>query len=125
MRTALDCISIGGVQLPKPPEFSPQIEDLYAGEYTTCTGKLIADRIGWKYSDMTLEWNALPQWAVDVLCQMSGAMPLTFDGLDGLIQTESIIRTSAVGLRHRYTVDGEVWWTGVQVEVRFINAHNS
>lgn len=120
----MDYIAINGARIPRPPEFAPQIEDLYAGEYTTCTGKVIADVVGWKYADMTLEWEALPQWAVDVLCQMSGETSLTFDGLDGLTQTETIIRTSAVGLRHRHTVDGEPWWTGVQVEVRFIHAHN-
>ena len=121
----MDYIAINGARLPKPPEFSPQIEDLYAGEYTTCTGKVIADRIGWKYADMTLEWDALPQWAVDVLVGMSGETELTFDGLDGLQKTEIVVRTSAVGLRHRYTSAGEVWWRGVQVEVRFIHAHNS
>lgn len=121
----MDYIAINGARIPKPPEFSLQIEDLYAGEYTTCTGKVIADRIGWKYADMSLEWEALPQWAVDVLINMSGEVELTFDGLDGLTQTETIVRTSAVGLRHRRTVGGEVWWTGVQVEVRFVYAHNS
>ena len=47
--TALDYITIDGSRIYKPREFAPQIEDLYAGEYTTCTGKIVGDRIGWKW----------------------------------------------------------------------------
>ena len=123
MRTELDYIIINGEQIPRPPKFSPAREDIYKGNYVTCTGKTIADRIGWKYSDMSLEWDGLPQQAVDVLVNMSGVNTIVFDDLDGEIVEEQIVRSSAVALRHRYTFGGVVIWKKVKVEIKFIGSH--
>lgn len=123
MRTELDYIIINGVQIPRPPKFGPAREDIYKGNYVTCTGKTIADRIGWKYSDMSLEWDGLPQQAVDVLVNMNGVNSIVFDDLDGEIVEEQIVRTSAVALRHRYTLGGVVIWKKVKVEIKFIGSH--
>ena len=121
--TALDFITIDGDQIYRPPTFAPQMEDIYSGEYTTCTGKTVGDRIGWKWADMTLSWDALPQSMVDVLVGMTGAVTMVFDGPQGT-QTEEIIRDSAVQLRNRNTIRGETYWLNVSVQIRFINAHN-
>ena len=123
MRTELDYIIINGEQIPRPPKFSPAREDIYKGNYVTCTGKTIADRIGWKYSDMSLEWDGLPQQAVDVLVNMNGVNSIVFDDLDGEIVEEQIVRASAVALRHRYTLGGVVIWKKVKVEIKFIGSH--
>lgn len=117
-------IAINGQELPRPRDFAPQMTDIYAGEYTTCTGKLVGDRIGWKYADMTLSWDALTQTQVDVLINMAGAADLEFEGPDGYIATEQIIRDSTVQLRNRNTIRGEVLWKNVSVSIRFIDAHN-
>lgn len=122
--TAQDYITINGNQILRPPTFAPQIEDIYAGEYTTCTGKTVGDVVGWKYADATLTWDALPQSSVDVLVAMSGENTLTFVNPSGMITTETIIRDSVVQLQNRNTIRGEVWWKNVSVAIRFINAHN-
>jgi len=122
--TAQDYITINGNQILRPPAFAPQIEDIYAGEYTTCTGKTVGDVVGWKYSDATLTWDALPQSSVDVLVAMSGENTLTFVNPSGMITTETIIRDSVVQLQNRNTIRGEVWWKNVSVAIRFINAHS-
>ena len=44
-------------------------------------------RIGWKYADMTLTWDGLPQNMVDVLVGMSGECTLEFDDAEGREQT--------------------------------------
>ena len=121
--TALDFITIGGDQIYKPPGFAPQMEDLYSGEYVTCTGKVVGDRIGWRWADMTLEWQALPQSMVDILTGMNGEETMVFDAPQGT-QTEKIIRTSSVQLRNRNTIRGETFWLNVKVDIRFIEAHN-
>lgn len=121
--TALDYITIGGTRIYKPPAFAPQMEDITAGEYTTCTGKTVGDRIGWKWSDMTLQWDALPQDMVDVLVNMTGEIDMVFDSPLGT-HTEKIIRASAVQLRNRNTIRGQTIWRNVSVAIRFINAHN-
>lgn len=122
--TAQDYITINGNQILRPPTFAPQIEDIYAGEYTTCTGKTVGDVVGWKYSDTTLTWDALPQSSVDVLVAMSGENTLTFVSPSGTTTTETVIRDSVVQLQNRNTIRGEVWWKNVSVQIRFVNAHN-
>lgn len=122
--TAQDYITINGNQILRPPTFAPQIEDIYAGEYTTCTGKTVGDVVGWKYSDATLTWDALPQSSVDVLVAMSGENTLSFVNPSGMITTETVIRDSVVQLQNRNTIRGEIWWKNVSVQIRFIDAHN-
>ena len=122
--TAQDYITINGNQILRPPAFAPQIEDIYAGEYTTCTGKTVGDVVGWKYSDATLTWDALPQSSVDVLVAMSGENTQSFVNPSGMITTETVIRDSVVQLQNRNTIRGEVWWKNVSVAIRFINAHS-
>lgn len=117
-------IAINDNLILRPPTFAPQIEDIYAGEYTTCTGKTVGDVVGWKYSDATLTWDALPQSSVDVLVAMSGENTLTFVNPSGMITTETVIRDSVVQLQNRNTIRGEVWWKNVSVAIRFINAHS-
>ena len=108
----------------KPEKFMPKREDVYKGEYTSCTGKLIADRIGWKYDDMTLEWDALSQSDVEILIGLTGIETLTFDDVDGN-HTENIIRASAVSLKNRNTINGVTYWRDVSVDIKFIDTHNS
>lgn len=106
----------------KPVDFKPKREDVYAGEYTTMNGSIIADSIGWKYSDLTLNWDILPQDMVDILIGINGVTTFAFDAEDGA-QSESVIRTSAVSLKNRATMDNKTWWRDVSVTLRFINTH--
>lgn len=118
-------IKIGGQSILRPNDFSPQREDIYAAEITTCTGKTIADLVGWRYADMTLEWDMLPQESLELLLSMTGETSLTFTDADGITHTESIVRKSAVSTSTRMvTAAGIPVWKDVRVEVRFINAHN-
>ncbi len=123
MRTDLDYIKINGIEIMRPPQFRPMRQDLYKGDYTTCTGKQIRDRIGWKYGDMTLAWDALPQNMVDVLIGMSGVCTLEFDDADGNIHEEQVVRNSLVALRHKYVQGGVVIWKNVSVNIVFIGSH--
>jgi hypothetical protein len=120
-----DYITIDGSQIRRPDEFAPQREDIYAGEYTTCTGATRADVVGWKYADMTLKWQALTEAEVNVLIGMSGATTLVFDDPSSNTISEQVIRKSAVAMRHRYHELGETWWTEVECEISFIDAHGS
>ena len=118
-------IAINGTALYRPSDFSPSRESVYAAEYTTCSGKTIADLIGWKYSDMELKWDTLPQNQLDVLLAMSGECALTFNDADGVEHTESVIPTTRVFVATRHTgMDGNPMWTNVSVGVRFVDAHN-
>ena len=109
--------------LPRPLNFGVQREDIYAGQYTTCTGATRADKIGWKYSDMTWSWDGLKQSDVEKLCSLSGECTLTFDDPSGDTIQESFIRSSVVSMRCRNKFEDEYWWTGVSCSISFIDSH--
>jgi len=117
-------ITINGSEIFRPSEFDLKREDVYSGEYTTCTGAIIADRIGWRYSDIELKYDTLPDAQMSVLFAMSGANTLTFTDSDGS-HTETVIRLGFTNTPTRFTAyDGSVLWKDVAVNLRFINVHN-
>ena len=118
-------ITIDGTEFPRPNDFEIQREDIYAGEYETCTGKIIADRIGWRFSETELTFDTLPDHLLQVLVGLSGEVTMGFTDSDGTSHQETIVRTSFVNTPTRYTFsDGTAIWKNISVQVRFINAHN-
>ncbi len=118
-------IQIGNNTLYRPNGFSPKREYIYAGEITTCTGKTIADLVGWKYADMQLQWDAIPQAQLDVLLAMNGhETTLTFTDATGQQVTENIIPLTHSMTATRSIKNGVPVWSDIQTEVRFTNAHN-
>lgn len=98
---------------------------MYASEITTCTGKTIADLIGWKYADMQLQWDTLPESQLNTLLDMTGENTIEFEDADGVVHTETIIRTSAVNTATRFSfANNSPVWSNVTVEVKFINVHH-
>lgn len=118
-------IQLNGVELFRPNDFAPKREDIYGAEITTCSGKVIADRVGWRYADMTLQWDTLPQAQLDVLLAVTGQATLVFVDADGVSHTEQVIPTSRVWVATRFTgLDGNPCWKDVSMGVRFVNAHH-
>lgn len=117
-------ITIDGIEFPRPSNFQIQREDIYAGEYETCTGKIIGDRVGWRYSDATLSFDTLSDDLLQYLAGMNGEHTLVFADDDGT-HTETVIRTQFANTPTRFTwPNGTVMWKNVSVQLRFINAHN-
>lgn len=117
-------IFINNVEIFRPNEFTPEREDVYAGEYMTCTGKTVADRIGWKYSDTTLEWDILSNSMMTTLLALPGSFDITFDDSDGS-HTETVIKTGFANTATRFTNDlGQAIWKDVKLGIKFIDAHN-
>ena len=117
-------IVIDGVRVFRPNNMPLQREDVYAGEYTTCTGKLIADRIGWRYADMSLEWDTLTDEMLSALIGLSGSFTITFTDSDGS-HTEQVIRDEFTNTPTRFTgYNGASVWKDVGLKVRFLNVHN-
>ena len=118
-------IYINGRQVFRPNDFEIRREDVYAGEYTSCTGRILADKIGWKFSDMTMKWDILPDADLAYLTTLSGPFALKFRDNDGA-HTETVIRRGFTNTPTRITgPEGSKIWTGVEMEVTFINVHNS
>lgn len=117
-------IQINGSEIFRPSDFELERTDVYSGEYTTCTGAVIADRIGWKYADLELKYDTLPDDQMNVLLGMTGASTLTFTDSDGE-HSETVIRMGFTHTPTRMTAyDGSVLWKDVGVQLRFINVHN-
>lgn len=124
MAQLFETITINESEIYRPNDFKLEREDVYAGEYVTCTGKTIADRIGWKYADTTLSWDAIPNSQMAVLTGLSGQGTITFADSDGN-HTETFIRAGFENTPTRFTYDdGSVVWKDVNLNIRFINAHN-
>ena len=118
-----DTITINGVSYPRPVGFSPVREDVYASEYMTMTGTVKADRVGWRYSDIELKWEALPQSQVLSLTQLTDTFNFVFDDPEGS-HTEVVRRMSSVAMRHRFLLNGVYYWKNVSVKLSFINLHS-
>ena len=117
-------ITIDNVEYPRPSDFELKREDVYSGEYETCTGKVIADRIGWRYSNITLKFDTLPNNKLQSLSAINSAVSFIFTDDDG-VHTESVIRMGFENTPTRYTgPDGQSLWKNVAVTMRFLNAHN-
>lgn len=112
------------IVLKRPTDLEITREDIYAGEYTTCTGAVKADRIGWKYADTTLEFDELTTDELNVISGMYGAVTFYFDDSDGA-HDEQVIKTGFTNTPTRLTLpDGSIIWKNCGVTLRFINAHN-
>lgn len=118
-----ETININGTEIYRPNEFDVKREDVYAGEYVSLTGKTIADRIGWKYSDMTLKWDALTDAMLQALISLEGSFPISFEDSDGQ-HTEQVIRRGFANTPTRLTgPNGAKIWTGLEMEISFLNTH--
>ena len=116
-------IMIDGRPYFRPNNFELKREDVYAAEYTTCTGKTIADKIGWKYSDMTMKWDILTNEMLATLTALAGETALQFRDSDGT-HTERIIRRGFSNTPTRTTgPEGTALWTNIEMDVSFINTH--
>lgn len=105
--------------------FAPQKEFVYAEEYTTCKGEVRADYLGWRYAQMTLSWDTLPEDQLLILYGLSGEFDFTFTDPAGSSITETVIPVSQVQAATRYLRnDGTAVWKDVQLEVRFVDVHN-
>ena len=123
MQGIFDTIKIDSYDVIAPNDLELRREDVYAAEYTSCTGKTIADKIGWKYADTTLEWDTLPEAQLNILTAISGPFTLAFTDSDGA-QTETAIRLGFRNTATRFTDDnGDTVWRNVEMEVAFINVH--
>lgn len=117
-------IKINDKKFYRPNDFTPARENVYSGEYVSCSGTTYADYLGWKFSDMTLAWDTLPYAQRQLLLSFSGPATLSFWDADGTYYTESVIITN-----HTQTAtklkdpQGYDLWQGIELGVRFIGIH--
>lgn len=96
-----------------------------AEEYTSMSGKVIGDLVGWRYEDMTLQWDTLPQAMLLNLieAQKEGEVTFVFDDVEGSHQEQVIISVNTSRASRFTGIDGLALWQDIEVEVRFLNAH--
>lgn len=118
-------ITIDGTEIYRGNDFTLEREYIYAGEVVTCTGKYCADVVGWRYSDMSIEWDNLPQSQLLAILALTGrAVDMTFSNEANQTVTETVIPTATKAQVTRITdPDGNVAWSGVGLSLKFINAH--
>ncbi|MEE1005853.1 MAG: hypothetical protein U0L66_01515 [Acutalibacteraceae bacterium] len=120
-------ISINSEIIYQGNDFTLQREYIYAAEYETCTGKRCADLVGWRYADLTVQWDTLPEEMLGSVMGLTGeAVDFTFTDELGNSITESVIPTviSSQATRLTNPYDRSAIWRNVSLQLRFINAHN-
>lgn len=119
-------IRVAGHLIYRGNGFTLQREYIYAGEYETCTGKRIADRVGWRYADITIQWDALPQEQFEFILGLTGARStFRFDNELGEEVLEYVIPQMITSQATRFTnpYDGSIVWKDIQLQLRFVNSH--
>lgn len=112
------------LKIKRPSDFNIQREDIYAGQYTTCVGSIKADRIGWRYSDTTIECDELTDDELIFLTGINSAVSFRFTDSDGE-HDEQVIREGFANVPTRLTApDGSVIWKKVKINIKFIDAHS-
>lgn len=119
-------IRINGKEIYRSNGFTLQREWIYAAEIETCIGKRCADVVGWRYSDLNLSWDNLPQDQLQAILDLSGTeVDMVFANEKNETVTEKVIPTVISSQATRLTdPQGNSAWTGIGLTVRFINAHN-
>lgn len=116
-------ITIDGTEYPRPNDFTLEREDIYAGEYETCTGAIKADRVGWRYAEKEIVFDMLTDSQMSTLSTFTTG-DITFTESDGT-HTETAARVGFSNTPTRLTTSGgAVIWKNVALKVRFIDAHN-
>ena len=72
---------------------------------------------------MTLKWDALTDAMLQALISLEGSFSISFEDSDGQ-HTEQVIRRGFANTPTRTTgPEGTKIWTGVEMEVSFLNTH--
>ena len=118
-------ITINGTEIFRGNDFTLQREWIYAAEIETCTGKRCADVVGWRYQDLSLSWDNLPQSQLQAILDLSGEeVNMVFSNEENQTVTEKVIPTVTTSQVTRLTDPyGDIAWKGVGLTVKFINAH--
>lgn len=126
MSRIFNTITINGEEIYRGNGFTLEREYIYAGEVVTCTGKFCADVVGWRYSDLSVKWDNLPQDQLQSIMSLSGQqVEMTFSNEENETVTELVIPVSTSAQVTRLTDEqGNVAWTGIELRIKFINAHN-
>lgn len=117
-------IIIDGKEIFRPSAFTLQREQIYSGEIETCTGKRLADRVGWRYADLSLGFDTLPQDQLNKLLSLTGAVTMTFVDEENNSVSEQVILKTSSATATRLTINNSPVWRGINAEVQFLNAHN-
>lgn len=120
-------ISIDNKTIYRGNEFTLEREYIYAGQYETCTGKRIADLVGWRYADLTINWDTLPAAMFEDVLDLTGlAVDFTFSNEKGQSVTEKVIPLLISSQATRFTnpYDGAEIWRDVSLQIQFTEAHN-
>lgn len=119
-------ISIEEVEIFRGNNFTLEREWIYAAEIETCTGKRCADVVGWRYKDLTISWDNLPQDQLQTILDLDGSeVNMTFTNEQNQSVTEAVIPLVTTAQITRLTdPNGDIAWTGIGLQIRFINAHN-
>ena len=126
----MDYLKINGVKIPFSNGFTMKQVPNLVNEVVLMNGSTQADINGWKYEDTTLKWDYLKE--SELLALLSGTDPIrgTFNlsfyepGSNGY-KTVKALRKGRVLVKTRYKENGEIIWTGIEIDLTFPEAYGA
>lgn len=121
MRPYLDYMNINGYDIPYPNDFSPSKVPNIINEMVTLTGKVVADVNGWRYGDVTLEWDTLLDSDLqNLLAAISDPwFTVTFKDIDGAEHTVNAVLRGRANVKTPIFYNGATVWKDVTVPLSF------
>lgn len=124
----MDFIQINGKRIPYPNDFTMNKTANIVNEITTMTGDVIADINGWRYADTTLKWDFLYETELQNLMTetdpLNGTFALTFSDVESGTLTVNAYRRSRITVKTRYKENGNIVFTGIELNVTFPDAYH-
>lgn len=106
--------------VPYPNDFQMKKEKIIAAEYTTLTGQVLGDVVGWRYADFTLKWDTLTDAMLQFVLAACDDASFSFtfrDPADG-DKTISLTALSRATVKTRYKDYGVTKWRDIAIPVR-------
>lgn len=120
----MDYIKVNGIPIPYGNNVAMSMTPNIVGEATTLAGNVIGDINGYRYDDITLNWEYLKPYELQVLLEETGPMLGTFDftfkdpeeGEKTITAIRANVSQQKTQFKH---IDGEPVWTNISMTLRF------
>lgn len=123
----MNCIKINNIEIPHPLNFAMQPAPNINNEYVTLDGETVADICGYKYADVTLEWEYLKESDLQNLLTQtntsSGLFDFTYEDVEDGVKTIKAYRTSLTTQETRSRdANNNIIWRNIKMGVTFPNS---
>lgn len=125
----MDYIKVNGISIPYANDVSMGTEPNIVSEITMLSGDVKADINGWRYSDITLNWDYLTPNDLTILLSetdpMNGTFSFTFIDAEYGEKTINAIRKGGVQKKTQFKhIDGKPVFSNISLNLSFPDCYH-